>query len=267
MRILRFILSISVCGFVLVGLHGVSPLKAVQGGGQDAGMRPATGDAVSDALRGLSWRSIGPANMGGRVTAVQGVPGNPKIFWVAGADGGVWKTTDAGTTFQGVFEREWSYSVGALALAPSDHNVLWLGAGEGDPRNSVGYGNGVYRSTDGGMTWTHLGLDDSERIKRIRVHPQNPDIALVCALGKEWGDNETRGVFKTTDGGQSWRKVLYINQETGCSDLDLDPPQRVRRHVDLSPQTLAVRRRRQGDSTVCKPRHGRDLEKNRNHAP
>ena len=185
-------------------------------------MRAATGDPVTDALRGLNWRSIGPANMGGRVTAVQGVPGNPKIFWVAGADGGVWKTIDAGTTFTGVFEDYWSYSVGALALAPSDHNVLWLGAGEGDPRNSVGYGNGVYRSTDGGMTWTHLGLDNTERIKRIRVHPKDPDVALVCALGKEWGDNEERGVFKTTDGGKSWRKVLYINQETGCSDLDMD---------------------------------------------
>jgi len=181
-----------------------------------------TGDPVADALGGLRWRSIGPANMGGRVTAILGVPGDPKVFWVAGADGGVWKTTDAGTTFTGVFEDAFAYSVGALALAPSDHNVVWLGSGEGDPRNSVGYGNGVYRSTDGGRSWTHLGLSDTERIKRIVVHPSDPDVALVCALGHAWGPNDERGVFKTTDGGRTWAKVLYIDQDTGCSDIDMD---------------------------------------------
>lgn len=184
--------------------------------------RAATGDAVTDALAALSWRSIGPANMGGRVTAILGVPGDPKTFWVGGADGGVWKTTNGGTTFEGVFEDYPVYSVGALALAPSDHNVLWLGSGEGDPRNSVSYGNGVYRSTDGGETWTHVGLADSERIKRIRVHPSNPDVALVCAMGHEWGANAERGVFKTTDAGKTWRKVLYIDEDTGCSDIDID---------------------------------------------
>ena len=184
--------------------------------------RAATGDPVTDALAALSWRSIGPANMGGRVTAIHGVPGDPKTFWVGGADGGVWKTTNGGTTFEGVFEDYPVYSVGALALAPSDHNVLWLGSGEGDPRNSVSYGNGVYRSTDGGDTWTHAGLADSERIKRIRVHPSNPDVALVCAMGHEWGANAERGVFKTADGGKTWRKVLYINEDTGCSDIDID---------------------------------------------
>ncbi len=178
-------------------------------------MREPTGDAVTDALWTLNWRSIGPANMSGRIAAVLGVPGDPKIFWVGGADGGVWKTINGGTTFEGVFEDYKAYSVGALALAASDHNVVWLGSGEGDPRNSVGYGNGVYRSTDGGNTWTHLGLDDTERIHRIVVHPNDPDTALVCAMGHEWGANEQRGVFKTTDGGQNWDHVLYIEQDTG----------------------------------------------------
>lgn len=224
MRMSRSVLQTVLSAACLAAVAVTVPLAAQFGGAAAPApaRRPATGDAVTDALRDLSWRSIGPANMGGRVSAILGVPGDPKTFWVGGADGGVWKTTDAGTTFQGVFEKEAAYSVGSLTLAPSDHNVVWLGSGEGDPRNSVGYGNGVYRSTDAGRTWTHLGLSDSERIKRIVVHPKNPDVALVCALGHEWGDNEERGVFKTTDGGRTWKKVLYINPETGCSDLDMD---------------------------------------------
>jgi photosystem II stability/assembly factor-like uncharacterized protein len=184
---------------------------------------PAAGAPEAEALARLEWRSIGPANMGGRVTAVEGVPGDPKVFWVAGADGGVWKTANAGVTFEGQFQDQPVYSVGALALAPSDHNVLWLGSGEGDPRNSASYGNGVYRSTDGGRSWNQLGLDRTERIKRIAVHPTDPDTAWVCALGREWGPNPERGVFRTRDGGASWEKVLFLDPDTGCSDVALDP--------------------------------------------
>ena len=174
------------------------------------------------AMSRLEWREIGPVNMGGRVTAIAGIPGDPKIFWVGGADGGVWKTTNGGTTFEGQWQDEESYSVGSLTVAPSDPNVIWLGSGEGDPRNSVSYGLGMWRSTDGGSSWHHAGLRETERIKRIVVDPRDPDVALVCALGREWGPNEERGVFKTTDAGESWRKVLYLDQDTGCSDLDLD---------------------------------------------
>jgi len=187
-----------------------------------AEIRDEIGEPVADAMRAMNWRSIGPANMGGRVSTVLGVPGDRNTWWFGGADGGVWKTTNGGVTFKPVFEDYKSYSVGALALAPSDHNVLYLGSGEGDPRNSVGYGDGVYRSTDGGETWAHLGLDDTERIHRIVVHPNDPDIALVCAMGHEWGANEQRGVFKTTDGGQNWDHVLSIDEDTGCSDIDID---------------------------------------------
>ncbi len=186
---------------------------------------PALGQDAPDlavAMGELEWRHIGPVNMGGRVSAIFGIPGDPRTFWVGGADGGVWKTSNGGITFEGQWQEEESYSVGALAVAPSDHNVVWLGSGEGDPRNSVSYGLGVWRSTDGGDTWTHLGLRDSERIKRIVVDPRDPDVALVCAMGHEWGPNEERGVFKTTDGGESWSKVLYIDQDTGCSDIDID---------------------------------------------
>ncbi len=184
---------------------------------------PVPAADAAAALERLEWRPIGPANMGGRVTAILGVPGDPRVFWVAGADGGVFKTENAGITFEPQFDDQRVYSVGALALAPSDHNVVWLGSGEGDPRNSTSYGDGVYRSTDGGETWTHLGLDDSERIKRIAVHPGDPDVAWVCALGHAWGPNEERGVFRTTDAGRTWEKVLYRDEDTGCSDLAIDP--------------------------------------------
>ena len=192
-----------------------APLAATPGHAQDA-------EAISAALGDIEWRHIGPVNMGGRVSAIIGVPGDPRTFWVGGADGGVWKTSNGGVTFEPQWQDENTYSVGALALAPSDHNVVWLGSGEGDPRNSVSYGDGVYRSTDGGATWTHVGLDDSERIKRIVVDPRDPDVALVCAMGHEWGPNRERGVFRTTDGGQSWEHVLFVDEDTGCSDIDID---------------------------------------------
>ena len=174
------------------------------------------------ALRSMKFRSIGPANMGGRVSDIVGIPGDPKTFYVGGADGGVWKTTNGGITFEGQFQNEAAYSVGALAVSASDPNVVWLGSGEGDPRNSTSYGNGVYRSTDAGRSWTHLGLDDTERIKRIVVHPRDPDHAYTCALGHAWGKNAERGVFETRDGGASWEKVLFIDEDTGCSDLAMD---------------------------------------------
>ena len=179
-------------------------------------------NAIAGAIASMEWRAIGPVNMGGRVSAIEGVPGDPLTFWVGGADGGVFRTTNGGTTFTDQFTDQPVYSVGALALAPSDHNVLWLGSGEGDPRNSTSYGNGVYRSTDGGESWTHLGLDDTERVKRIAVHPGDPDVAHVCVLGHAWGPNAERGVFRTTDAGASWEKVLFIDQDTGCSDLSMN---------------------------------------------
>jgi hypothetical protein len=176
----------------------------------------------SEMLQNYSWRAIGPANMGGRVTDIDGIPGDPSTFYVSGADGGIHKTIDGGVSFEPIFENQRAYSIGALTIAPSDNNVLWVGTGEGDPRNSVGYGWGVYRSVDAGKSWKHLGLKKTERIKRIVVDPNNPDIACVCALGKEWGANKERGVFKTTDGGKSWNKILYIDDNTGCSDIAME---------------------------------------------
>lgn len=174
------------------------------------------------AIKSMKWRAIGPANMGGRVTDIVGIPGNPSIFYVAGADGGIFKTTNGGTSFTPIFNDYKAFSIGALAIPASDPEVIWVGTGEGDPRNSVGYGHGVYRSVDGGKTFQHLGLEKTDRIKRIVVNPQNPDQACVCALGREWGPNPDRGVFRTLDGGKSWEKVLYIDENTGCSDIAIE---------------------------------------------
>lgn len=187
-----------------------------------ANFATASAADAAKALEAIEWRAIGPANMGGRVTDIDGVPGDPYTFYVSGADGGVFKTRNGGVTFDELFTKEKSYSVGALTLAPSDPNVIWLGSGEGDPRNSVGYGHGVYRSNDGGQSWSLLGLEKTERIKRIVVHPKDPDTVLVCALGRQFGPNKERGVFRTTDGGASWEQVLYINETTGCADIDME---------------------------------------------
>jgi len=174
------------------------------------------------AIKALQWREIGPANPGGRISAIVGIPGDPKVFYVGAAAGGIFKTTNASTTFEPVFDGQNVQSIGDIVVSPSDPNVVWAGSGEGNPRNSAGMGDGVYRSTDAGRTWTNLGLGDTEKIARVRVHPKDPDTAWVCALGHEWGPNEERGVFKTTDGGKTWKKVLYIDNLTGCSDLDLN---------------------------------------------
>jgi photosystem II stability/assembly factor-like uncharacterized protein len=170
----------------------------------------------------LEWRSIGPANMGGRTADVEGVPGNPNIVYVGTASGGVWKTTNGGVTWKPIFERQGTISVGDIALQPGNPDVVWVGTGEANPRNSVSFGDGVYKSTDGGKTWNHVGLKDTRHIARILIHPTNPDVAYVGALGHAFGPNDERGVFMTTDGGKTWVKTLFIDNEHGISDLEID---------------------------------------------
>jgi photosystem II stability/assembly factor-like uncharacterized protein len=142
--------------------------------------------------------------MGGRTADVEGVPGDPNTVFVASASGGLWKTVNGGISWKPMFERQGTISLGDIALAPSNPDVVWAGTGESNTRNSVSFGDGVYRSTDGGKTWQHMGLRDTERISAIVIHPQNPDIVYVGALGHAFGANEERGVFMTTDGGKTW---------------------------------------------------------------
>jgi photosystem II stability/assembly factor-like uncharacterized protein len=184
--------------------------------------RPAA-SPEAEAIRRLQWRSIGPANNAGRISVVTGVPGDPTTYYVAGAAGGIAKTTNGGATFRQIFDGQDVLSIGAIAVAPSDPNIIYVGSGEGDPRNSTSFGDGMYKSTDAGNSWTKIGLDDTDRIKRVVVDSRNPDVVYACALGHAWGPNEERGVFKTTDGGKTWKKQLYKNATTGCSDLDIDP--------------------------------------------
>jgi photosystem II stability/assembly factor-like uncharacterized protein len=171
---------------------------------------------------GLRWRCIGPFR-GGRALAATGVPGQPETFYFGAVGGGVWKTTDGGRVWKPVFDAAPIASVGALAVAPSNFNVLYAGTGEADMRSDISFGDGVYKSTDAGKTWRNVGLRETRHIGRIVIDSHNPNIVLVAALGRAYGPNSERGVFRTTDGGQRWQKVLYKDENTGAIDLAFDP--------------------------------------------
>jgi photosystem II stability/assembly factor-like uncharacterized protein len=178
---------------------------------------------AAEDIDGLEWRAIGPAEMGGRTVDIAAIPGDPSTVYFATASGGLWRTTNHGVTWSSIFESGGTLSLGAVTLAPSDVNVVYLGTGENNPRNSTSIGDGAYKSTDGGDSWTHIGLEDTERVARIRVHPTDPDLVYVAALGHAWGPNEERGVFRSRDGGATWEKVLYVDENTGAADLAIDP--------------------------------------------
>lgn len=211
-------------GWTLALTGAVALLASVAVG---AGQRPAAPAAAApsavDALKKLQWRNIGPTAQAGRLSVIVGKQGDPRTIYLGAAAGGVFKSTNAGTTWKALFDDQPNISIGAIAIAPSDPSVIYVGTGEANPRNSASFGEGVFKSIDGGDHWLPVGLADTEKISTIVVDPRNADVAYVCALGHEWGPNEERGVFKTTDGGRTWRKLLYKNDLTGCSDLDIDP--------------------------------------------
>lgn len=184
---------------------------------------PTTAALDSVTLAAMRWRAIGPANMGGRITDVEGIPSPSKTFYVATAGGGIWKTTNAGTTFRPIFENERCVAMGDLAIAPSDTNVIYAGTGEQNSRNSISPGCGVFKSTDGGKTWQYLGLPETEHIGRIQVHPTNPNIVYMAVVGSAWKPSKARGLYKSTDGGATWTIVKYISEKAGFVDVQLDP--------------------------------------------
>ncbi|MFD2514355.1 glycosyl hydrolase [Pontibacter locisalis] len=171
---------------------------------------------------GLTWRSIGPYR-GGRSATATGVPGKPNLYYFGSVGGGVWRTTDGGSTWENISDGYFGGSIGAVAVSEADPNVIYVGEGEKTVRGNVSSGHGVWKSVDAGKTWTHMGLKDSKHIGRIRIHPQNPDIVYVAAMGDLYKSNEERGVFKSMDGGKTWKKVLFANKDAGAVDLIIDP--------------------------------------------
>jgi len=171
----------------------------------------------------LPWRSIGPATMSGRITDLAVYEADPVTWWAATASGGLLKTTNDGRSFTHQFDREATVSIGDVTVAPSDVNIVWVGTGESNPRNSVSWGDGVYKSVDGGATWKNMGLKGSFQIGRIVIHPTDPNIVYVAALGRLWGHNEERGLYRTKDGGENWERILFIDEKTGAIDLAMKP--------------------------------------------
>ena len=176
-----------------------------------------------DMVKNMVPRNIGPGGMSGRVTAIDVVTTNPDVMFVGTASGGLWKSNSGGITWEPIFEKELTASIGAVEIQQSNPSVIWLGTGEGNPRNSLNGGFGVYKSLDGGKTWMAMGLEKTRHIHRIIVDPTNPDVVYVGAIGSPWGEHPERGVFKTTDGGKTWNKILFVNNKTGVADLVMDP--------------------------------------------
>ncbi len=184
--------------------------------------RPAFSQKINEHIFSqLVYRHIGP--QGNRMAAVIGEPGNMNVYYAGAASGGLWKSTDGGIHWRPIFDNQPAQSVSALAIAPSDYNIVWAGTGETFIRSNVSIGNGIYKSTDGGKTWFHMGLEKSGRIGRIVIDPNNPDIVFAAAMGHCYGPQQERGVYRTTDGGKTWKRVLFVDENTGCSDIAMDP--------------------------------------------
>jgi photosystem II stability/assembly factor-like uncharacterized protein len=198
-------------------------LTVLAGAGTPVGQaqQPAAPRLSAPVLDSLRWRHIGPE--GNRFSAVAGIPGNTRIYYVGAASGGIYKTTDGGVHWSEMFDAQPVQSIGSLAVSESDPNIVWAGTGEAKIRSHISVGQGVYKSTDAGETWRLMGLEQTGRIPRTIVHPTNPDIVYVCALGHSYGDQPERGVYRSTDGGATWTRTLFVDEKTGCSDLAMDP--------------------------------------------
>jgi len=180
-------------------------------------------DINVEHLKGMKIRNIGPAGMSGRVTAIDVIENQPEVIYVGTASGGVWKSKSGGIKWEPIFDKEPVQSIGAIAINQQNPSEIWVGTGEGNPRNSHNSGEGIFKSIDGGKSWQFMGLKETKLIHRIRINPFNTKEVYVAALGSAWGPNPKRGVFKTTDGGKTWNKILYLNDSTGCAELVMDP--------------------------------------------
>ncbi|HWP37780.1 MAG TPA: hypothetical protein VNL18_09555 [Gemmatimonadales bacterium] len=206
-------------GMLLLTLSSLTGSAIAQRRQPQPAAAPSTLDPSS--YRQLRYRYVGP--VGNRTTSAVGIPGDPNIYYIGAASGGIWKTVDGGVHWSPIFDDYGVQSIGALALAPSNPNIVWAGTGEAHIRSHISIGNGVYKSLDAGKTWTRMGLENSGRIARVVIHPANPDIVFVCSQGHSYGPQADRGVFRTTDGGKTWDNVLFVDENTGCSDVAMDP--------------------------------------------
>ncbi len=216
-RYMNAIAGLTLATSILAGLAW--PVAAQGTPEQESGEQEYPGETLIEALE---WRSIGPANMSGRVTDVEGIPGTP-VFYIATATGGIWKTTNHGITFRSLFTEERVVSMGDIAISPSDTSIVWAGTGEEDSRNSISPGGGVYKSEDGGITWELMGLEETQAVGRIVVHPTDPDLVYVAALGHIWNANEERGLYRTQDGGETWERILHVSDKAGFVDIAMHP--------------------------------------------
>jgi photosystem II stability/assembly factor-like uncharacterized protein len=203
---------------------------------------------TSASLNKVEARCIGPAVMGGRITAIDGVENDPRILYVGCAGGGIWKTTNGGSEFKSIFDKH-CQSIGAIAINQKNPEEVWVGTGESNMRNTVSVGNGVYKTTDGGENWTFMGLPNSEHISKVVIHPQNPNTVYVAVVGKLWGNSSERGLYKTTDGGKNWQRILFVNDSTGCADFIMNPSQSghpLRQYVAGKKKAVCLRQWRSG---------------------
>ena len=176
-----------------------------------------------DQFKNLKARNIGPAGMSGRITSIDAVHKNPSIIYLGAASGGVWKTENSGADWTPIFDDQPIQNIGALAIQQSNPSVIWVGTGEGNPRNSLNIGEGIYKSLDAGKTWKRMGLEKTRNIHRVIIDPNNPNTVYVGAIGNPYAQHPERGVYKTTDGGETWNRILFANDTTGCADLVMDP--------------------------------------------
>jgi photosystem II stability/assembly factor-like uncharacterized protein len=207
----------------LAGLTLAAARPLLAQGGPQAAPPPPINESSDQALRGFRWRVIGPIGQGGRIDDIEAVERDPQVFYVGFATGGVWKTENNGITFTPVFDTYTTHSIGDIGIAPSNPDVVYVGTGEANNRQSSSFGDGVFKTTDGGQTFTNMGLRETQSIARIVVHPTDPNTVWVAAMGHLFGPNAERGVFKSTDGGRTWRKALYVDENTGATDIVINP--------------------------------------------
>ena len=268
-RRVRTLVFLSLISFAALAVSpGASGVPSTPGGSLVPVPEPVEPSAASarqaaqltaDMLSGLRLRNIGPAVMSGRFVDIEVVESDPYEFFVASSTGGIFRTTNNGVTFAAVFENEATHSIGDIAIFQPDPNIIWVGTGERANRQSSSWGDGIYKSTDRGETWTNVGLRDSHHVGRILTHPSNPDVAYVAAMGHLWGSNEERGLYRTEDGGSTWQRLLYIDHRPGHRATD--PSFLCRQHFTSFPGThLTVTKQQENHmgNQECHDRQGSD---------